>query len=240
MNPRLLGIALPAAAALAMAAPGTAAAGREFAPPAGRMIVTRTVWRPLKDGAQIMVRRSYEISFRATGEGYRADGHLVAVEVDTPPRLEPIARIERDNRVDDPFPITLDRAGRIVAVSTSASQAPVRAASAAASIGVLKQEGLDPAQLRKAEAFVTTLAKTGTGNQWPLDLFNPDHDRTDEHRQLALPDGREGEVEVVTEVEDRFPGGVPRRFDRTVTTTLAGAVSTSRERWTVNPAAGPK
>lgn len=214
-------------------------AARAFKPPPGKLILTRTVVRALPDGKQILIRRSYAITIRAAGEGFRAEGHIAAIKVEVPPKLEPIAAVERGRWIDDPFPITLGRDGQILSVTTSPAEAATRAQGAEASIKVLRNEQLDPAERRRREAFVTALARTGTGTLWPADLFNPPEDHTEAERALTLPDGRTGTVVTRTTVSGRFPGGVPRRFERLVTTQLDGHDSASTETWTVTEASGP-
>lgn len=214
-------------------------AATHFSPPPGKLILTRTVVRGLPDGKQILIQRSYTVMIRAAGSGYRVDGHIAAIKVEVPPKLEPIAAVERGRWIDDPFPMALGRDGQILSTTTRPAEAVARAQGAQASVSVLKQQQLDPAELRRREAFVEALARSGTGMLWPSDLFNPPEDHTRSQRALTLPDGKTGTVITQITIGGRFPGGVPRRFERTVTTQLGGHDSTSTETWTIAEATGP-
>ena len=84
-----------------------------FNPPPGPMILTRELRRSLSDGKAIITRRSYEIRFAPERGGFRVDGRLVDVDVDVPPRLAPLALLERLRGDDGLFPIHLTTRGLI-------------------------------------------------------------------------------------------------------------------------------
>ena len=71
-----LGALIPVTAAslpaTAIAEPG----GARFNPPE-RAELTRTVWRYLSDGQQIVVTRRYAVEFAPSAEGYRLTGSLI-------------------------------------------------------------------------------------------------------------------------------------------------------------------
>ena len=66
----------------------------QFIPPAGPMVLTRTVWRELGDGAAIKVARTYRITITSDGDGYLVDGQPIATTVDAPKQVAALAEIE--------------------------------------------------------------------------------------------------------------------------------------------------
>lgn len=95
-------------------APGGAAviAGRKpFAPPAGLMIFKRRLERGLPDGNKLVVARSFAVNFARTTEGWTVSAEQVAVAVDAPARIAPLAALERQRIETGLFPLTLGRRG---------------------------------------------------------------------------------------------------------------------------------
>ncbi|MEQ1542065.1 MAG: hypothetical protein HOO94_00985 [Novosphingobium sp.] len=222
---------LPVAAAsnLALAAPTLA--DSRFSPPSSDLVLTRTLWRSLHDGQQIMIRRRYDVRFVADGAGYRLDGHLIDATVEAPAALAAFAALER-NRVDvSLFPVRIDAQGRILIDGTP----PPPGAHAA--VESLARTALGDAPLAKPDeqaarqqlALIT--GRTGAIGSLPADLFRPQPGERLERRRIALPGGMEGEVEVATKVAASAPHSVPQTVERVITTTLEGTTRVSREVW---------
>ena len=97
-----------------------------FVPPAGEMVLARSLIRELSDGQRIVVTRRYTIRFAAVPEGYQINGELIGVDVDAPPRLASLAELER-RRVDPGlFPMRIDRAGILHEKTTGPIDSAVR------------------------------------------------------------------------------------------------------------------
>lgn len=234
-------------AGIAALAPGTLAATaaadgaavqdstRAFRPDRASYILTRTQWRSLADGGQIVVSRDYAIEIRPCEGGYKVDGKLVATSVDAPARLEPLARLERLRGEDGLFPLHLDQSGLIVPGPGTADEEGHRQA-AQQSRGLVTGAAL-PAPVRDdALAMVDRIvASASTATAWPADLFNPARRQSTERRTLPLPGGEQGEVSVSIRVEGLQPGTVPAAVERTVVTRIAGSERSTRERWTLGP-----
>ncbi|MBS0475806.1 MAG: hypothetical protein JSR28_11795 [Proteobacteria bacterium] len=223
---------IPAAvqSAPAGAAPGTAQP--RFTPPR-EVVLTRTVWRPLSDGEQILVTRRYAVNFAPEGDGFRLDGMLIDVAVDAPAELAPFAELER-SRPDTMFPIVLDRTGRILSDGTPPT-ADTTLRAAALARATLSKAALSAPARAEALAQIPALSAAGGTSPVPADLFQPHPGERRETRKLALPGGMEGEVEVAIRVDGAGDGNLPQQVERVVTTRLAGSTKIARETWSFAP-----
>lgn len=215
---------LPAAA---IAEPG----GARFNPPE-RAELTRTVWRYLSDGQQIVVTRRYAVEFAPSAEGYRLTGSLIEALVDAPSDLAAFAELERRRPDTTSFPIVLDKAGRILSDGRMPDPA-ARVQAAALARKTIAAAALAPATKTQALSQVAGLSAMNAIAPVPGDLFQPQPGERRETRKLTLPGGAEGEVEVALKVDVAAPGSLPQQVERVVTTRLAGTTKVSREVWTI-------
>ena len=207
-----------------------------FSPPDAPQVLTRTVWRTLADGEQIVVRRRYAVQFARQGDGFLLDGRLLDAAVEAPAMLAPLAELERKRSDQGLFPMLLDASGRIRAESKARPIDPALHQNARAqSQSIIATTPLAPAQQRESADFLNQLATQGVPAAWPVDLFNPANAERSEHRRIVLPSGLEGEVTVSVKVVGMHSHGLPNAVERTVTTVLAGSARTSREQWTLAP-----
>ncbi len=229
---------LGAVSLMPLAGTATAAADdhapQAFAPPTDPIVLTRTVWRGLHDGKAIKVSRSYAVTLRADGDGYLVDGQLIDTVVDAPAALAALAELERKRVETGIFPFRLDRLGRIVP-SPPAAPADHRTAASAA-VGLIASAPMPDQVRQQARAVLDeVIAAARTGTAWPADLFNPVTTAGEQTREVQLPDGAKGRVAVAISVDRNSPGQLPRAFERTVTTSLGGTDSVTREQWTMGP-----
>lgn len=229
--------ALLSLAALSIATP-IAASSDEFAPPATKLLLTRTLVRPLPDGNAIATRRTYEVQITRDGDGYRVDGKLTEAAVDVPPSLADLAEIERRRPDLGMFPIMLDARGMMIgggAVQTGA--AADRAARVAAEhIG---QSGLPAIDMLQLQAFVAQVSARAPRSQWPADIFHPTVGRHSEQRMIPLPGGIEGKVTIEIAASGSGSGGQLASVERVVTTDLSGDRRVTREQWQLFRNAAP-
>ena len=231
-----LGAALPALA-LGLTAQVEAAPSATFAAPREPLVLTRTVWRTLHDGQQIVTRRSFLQTFASDEDGFLVTGQQIAVEVEVPPALEPIARLERSRVETGAFPLHLDSAGMIRSSSPAGSSA--RPDGEAAGRALLAGSSLAAADQREAETLLASLAIKGGAVPWPLDLFNPREPSRIDRREVTLPDGSSGLLTVTLSVEPSRIGGLPAKVSREILSDLGGTRRVSREEWTFAPRTGP-
>lgn len=220
---------LPVAVSAAEPLPSAGA----FTPPAGQLVLTRTLRHVLHDGRQVAARRSYRVYFTRERDGFRLDGELADVTVDAPAGLQALAEIERRRPDTDLFPIRLDVNGMIVPAPEPAPSEAQREAVSLATAEIARMQ-LGVAERAQAQGFVARFQARAHRSPWPLDLFHPVPGARREERTVPLPD--EGQGRVVTEIEaSTDPAGTLAAFKRKVTTNLGGDRRVVDEEWTLAP-----
>lgn len=218
---------------LAMAqAASPSSAPSQFAPPAHRLVLSRTLRSPLADGREIVSRRTYALSIVADGDGFRIDGEEIDCTVDAPQSLAGLAQLERTRRDAGPFPLHLDRDGMLVAEPRPLPSDALHRASDLA--GRTLDQALPDPGVRLALLDLVASLTAGQQTAWPQDLFHPAAAHRLDRRTIVLPDGTEGQVEV--EVVSLPGGDESTRVQRTVTTELGKSRRTTREEWVLAPA----
>lgn len=207
-------------------------ASAAFAPPTTPVILTRSVQRPLAGGGEISVTRRYEIRFSWEKDCYRVDGRLLDVRVDAPPQLSRLAELERERSDPGLFPVFLDVQGMIrPSGKGEAARNPSAALSGAQS--VLADTALPTSLRRELAGPLGSVAEAGANSVWPPFLFNPGTAQRSTSRDIALPDGSSGRVDITVRADQRAPGQLPQRVERTITTQLSQTRRISHEVWTL-------
>lgn len=221
------GFGLPQAMAAAEGPAGS------FSPPATPMTLTRVVIKPLPDGKRVMVARTYKIRFSRIGDRFRVEGEAIATEVEAPPVLAALADLERNRKDSGGFPFVLDANGVIKSRALEEIDTEhARKSIAAANQIIAKRAAPDPVK-RETSTVSAQLAMNKRHTAWPDNLFNPGTADHVETREVALPDGTKGTVEVRIHAEGRLPGGLAQRVERTVTTNYGGTSRQTFEIWTI-------
>lgn len=225
----VLGAALPAIAA-GMAAQAEALSPATFVAPREPLVLTRTVWRTLHDGQQIIVRRSYLLAFTRDAGGFVVTGRQLTSEVEAPTAIDAIARIER-NRTDlMAFPLRLDILGMIrTGIQPAGASAYLEGSNAARAL--MAGAKLSPVDQRTGEAFLADIAARGGAVPWPTDLFNPRAPSRTDQREVTLPDGSMGKLTMTLSAELAQGGGLPSKVSREVVSEFNGTRRVSREEW---------
>lgn len=229
----LAGLALLAPGVPVNAAPAASSATTaNFSPPAQPVMLSRTLIRSLVDGREVRVIRRYHISFKPEPGGWRIDGELREVEVEAPPTLDRFARLERSRTDSGLFPMLMDHAGRLKPPLALPVGDDARAKAAAVGEEMIAEALLSPGERDQANAMLAqVITASMSGTSWPMDLFHPERPETKETRDIALPDGSRAAITIVTRSEGRAANALPARFERAVTTELAGTRRTAREIW---------
>jgi hypothetical protein len=207
-----------------------------FSPPENQLVLTRVLHSPLADGSEVVARRSYAVSIKPDGEGFRVDGELLGCEVEAPPQLQALAEIERNRPDTGLFPMQLDRAGMLVPPTANPQPGESIQDAAAMASKALESSELDNAGRAQAQGFIARIRSKAAHTLWPSDLFRPESGRRIEKHDFALPDGGEGRITVeITARADSAPG-VLTELERTVVTEMAGSRRVTREEWTISHA----
>lgn len=206
-----------------------------FSPSLAPMLLTRTLRKPLGDGNEVLSRRTYEIRFVPERGGYRVDGRLVGVEVETPPDLALFAQLERARPDEGMFPMHVDHGGRFVDAGGNASASPEVAHGWDLTKNMATKARLDAAEAAQAHAFIDVVRKQAPRTEWPRDLFRPVPGERVERNEVPLPDGLKGFVTVRIDARPQGNGGMLASLDRTVTTDLGGGQRQTFETWTLAP-----
>lgn len=232
-----LGAALPGLT-VGLNQPAKAAARAQFAAPREPLVLTRTVWRNLHDGQQIMVRRSYFLAFTAEDGGFVVTGEQIASDVEAPPALDAIARLERSRIDRAAFPLRLDAEG-LIRLGGAPSPSPGRSDGENAARALIAGHSLSLADQREGETFLADVVAKGGAVPWPLDLFSPREASWSNRRELTLPDGSTGTLTMTFTAESERIAGLPTKVSREVVSEFGGTRRVSREEWTFARRVGP-
>jgi len=204
-----------------------------FAPPDVPLVLTRELRRPLPGGSEVVTQRSYEVRIERVDAGYVVNGTLLEVKVDAPENLRMLADLERARADTGLFPIRLDAHGMLAQAEAPPSTAPAKALSRGVQLvsEQLRKLNLPAADAAQAQAFVHQLLSRPAMTAWPIDLFRPTPGKHRDVRELALPNGVQGQVVVETEAEAEPASGLLARLDRIVTTRVDNDTRRTIESW---------
>lgn len=213
---------------------GAAVAGAGIAPPAGPMTFTRRLERSLPGGNKFVVARSFAVRFVARPGGWTVNGEQLSATVDAPPRIAALAELERRRVETGLFPLTLDPAGQITGSPEARPMAELDQAVAIVQ-GQIKAADFAPDERAELEAFVRAVHEAGAkmSSQFPADLFAPRDDSVHAERELDLPGGGSGTIEIsftaVTDPATRLM----LEARREIVTAIADDRRLTREDWTL-------
>lgn len=229
---RLLG-AVALAPLLVLPGRADAAAGARLALPSGDMILTRQVERELRDGKRLLVTRSWQCRFSASGGGAVVEGHQIGCHVDAPPQLASLALMEEEREDSGPFPAILDPLGRIASRTGSTPADLSRAIEEA--LRILTARGHSGEKLAESQRFLGQLAEmTGAAiGEVSADLFYPVQSTTGFSRVIDLPDATHGTIDVAIEVRVDRGTGLLERSARSVVTRIGSDSRHNSEVWTL-------
>jgi hypothetical protein len=172
----ILGVSV---AALALVPLGDAASGaladqalRQFVPPAGEIVLARSLIRELSDGKQIVVSRRYRISFVPIAGGYRVEGDLLGVTVEAPPILASLADLERRRADPGLFPMELGKDGLLRGQGPTPLDPELRAEAQAQAGALLIPRADSTVGRTEVGRVIGKLAQGGATSPWPADLFS--------------------------------------------------------------------
>ena len=189
---------LGSAAAIGLGAiPSRTLAAASVDVPIGSMLLSRQLERSLRDGADVTVRRSWQVEFSPQGRGFMVRGRQVAVEVSAPENLARLAQIEEERSTADMWPLLLSADGRLMGAGDAVREADLSAALREAESMIAARDinaGKRATQVQLLEAM--TRAGSSLLEALPEDLFFPDSTQLHAVRDVQLPGGLKGEFEL--------------------------------------------
>lgn len=208
-----------------------------FVPPAGTLVLTRTLRRELPDRKQVVATRRYTVRIVPEGEGFRVDGNLLDVSVEVPPPLAALAEIERKRSDAGLFPFRLDARGMIISPAAPGDRAAAQAAGNSARRSIATSP-LGEADRQQATGFISQVVASGAmeaGGKWPDDLFRPVFGQRSQTSRFDLPGGGTASVTTTVLARHGTAKGASDSIERTVLTETGGAKRITREIYTVAP-----
>jgi hypothetical protein len=226
-----------AAAALASRGAAAASASRLIHPRGGPMTFTRRLERGLAGGAKLVVSRSFSVRFAQTAEGWTLAGEQVGAAVEAPERIAALAAMERRRKETGLFPVVLDREGLIVREGTAGRAQELDQAIAVVR-EALARRNLAADEQRAYDGFVRAVHDAGAkmSSTFPGDLFAPRDTAGHTVREVALPGGGSGTIEIAFTATVDPATGVMRRARRDIVTAIGDDRRLTREDWSLLPA----
>jgi hypothetical protein len=224
----------PALATRAIAA--TSSAGVLIQPPSGPMSFTRRLERGLAGGAKLVVSRRFAVRFSPATQGWTLTGEQVDVSVEAPERIAPLAAIERRRKETGLFPLVLDREGMIVRESVATPAEELDQA-----IAVVREDlarrNLAADEAKAYDRFIRAVHDAGAkmSSSLPKDLFAPRDMASHAVREVALPDGDTGTIEIDFTATIDPATGVMRQARRDIVTAIGDDRRLTREDWSLLP-----
>jgi len=202
--------------------------------PEGGCALTRRLSRGLRDGNAIVVTRTWRLTFAQQARGVAIAGEQMAVSVEAPPRLAPLAQIEEARSTEGIFPILLAPDGTIMAAGQSTSPSSFDAAIETAQ-SLLGASGYDDGNVAQQGIYMAQLQEAGSSllDEMPGDLFYPSTTPLRDVRQLALPDGTFGEFELTWEASVDVSTRLLETARREVITRIGSSERRSSEEWSL-------
>lgn len=205
------------------------------------MRLTRELTRGLGEdaAAAIIVRRWWDVTFDRQGRGAIVSGRQTGAEVEAPPKLADLARIEQQRDASGMFPLMLSDTGMIL---TAASAAPRESDTVAAALraaeGIIARQPRLPGEDRvRLRAYLGEVHRAGSGllDTLPDDLLFPAGMPVERSETVTLPDGLTGRFRISYTAVCQPEAPWLARAERRVVTSVGGLDRAAGEVWTLAP-----
>jgi hypothetical protein len=205
--------------------------------PEGPMRLGRELMRGLGGEATIIVRRGWEIGFARQARGIVIAGRQTSVDVEAPPNLGELARIEEQRSTDAMFPIMLSEEGLVLASGTAPTAPADMAAAIRAAETMIASRPQSAAARDNMRRYLAEIHSAGSGqfDTLPADLFFPDGTPQRRVETVNLPDGLTGTFELSWETRAAPGTGWLVEARRAIVTRIAELERRSVEVWTLAP-----
>lgn len=196
------------------------------------MRLSRRLERSLRGGANLVVRRSWQINFGSQGQGISITGVQLDARVDAPNSLAPIAAIEQSRSTEDMWPMLLSGEGRILAAGIGTLEEDMAAAVHEAERIIIRRPL--PASEREVQLqYLAELGRAGSSllDTMPDDLFFPASPPMRSSQTVELPSGLTGQFEVTYEAACAPARSWLERAERQVITRVGATEQKASEVW---------
>mgnify|MGYP003143083560 FL=1 len=207
--------------------------------PEGQFRLERVLRRDLFDGKAITINRSWLIRFAGSSGGgvVVVTGEQVASTVEAPPALAALARLE-EQRTAGLLPLRLTANGMIVDQPGDSTLDPLPDRVIEAAADYVAGHSSAPAVELNVREFVAQLSQRQMGwlSHLPRDLFFPVPRSKAASREIALPDGVQGRVDLREIARADAASGLLDSFVREAVTTIGDSSRKAAETWRLSGA----
>ena len=196
------------------------------------MRLSRRLERSLRDGAKLVVSRSWQVEFAHQGQGIGITGVQLDAEVDAPSSLAPIAAIEQSRSTEDMWPMLLSGDGRILAAGVGARNEDFAAVVREAE-QMIARSRVPVSEQDAHREYLGQLGRAGSSllETMPGDLFFPIGEPVRSSRTVELPGGLIGRFEVAYDAKCAATGAWLDRAEREVVTRIGSDERRAKELW---------
>ena len=202
--------------------------------PEGQFRLERMLRRDLFDGQTITVDRSWLVRFDASADsGLTVSGEQLSSTVEAPPALAELARLEEQRTADGLLPLRLSAVGMILDPPGTRSLDPLSGTVIEAAADYVADHSLAPKVELNVREFVAMLSRRQMGwlSHLPRDLFFPVPRSKTARRDIALPDGGQGRVDLRENARADAASGLLESFMREAITTIGDSSRSAAETW---------
>ena len=196
------------------------------------MRLMRRIDRGMRDGAVLTVEREWQIEFANHAAGFSITGNQISARVDAPQALRSIARLEEARSTSAMFPILLNATGAIASTGeleqTDEVLEAVREAEA-----IIARRPIPASAKAQQLQYMLQLQRASASvlDRMPKDLFFPHTQPSRTVQPVKLPDGQEGEFELVYAAQTAKNNAWLGRVERRIVTRIEQSERRSSEVW---------
>ena len=200
--------------------------------------LSRVLTRGLGDGGSpaIIVRRWWDVAFERQGRGIVVSGRQTGAEVDAPPNLAELARIEQQRDASGMFPLMLSERGTILTAPAAPGDSDaITTAMRTAEVMIARDPRLPTEARARIRFYLAEVHRAGSGllDTLPGDLLFPAGVPFERRETVALPDGLTGQFALVYKAVPQPDAPWLARAERRMVTTVGGIDRQAAEVWTL-------
>jgi hypothetical protein len=195
----------------------------------------RVLERGLHGGGAIIVRRSWIVTFARQSRGIIATGTQSQVEINAPPQLAGLARLEKQRDTGAMFPIMLSDSGEILVPGNNAEDRETIAAALRLAEDMIARSPGPASERARLRHYLAEMHRAGSGalDALPTDLLFPAGETIERSETVNLPDGLKGSFSLAYTAQPHADAPWLHHAQRRVETVLGDLSSATREAWSL-------